>query len=80
MPVITIDTTIAAPVQVVFDLSRSIDLHRISTARTREEAVAGRTSGLIEIGETVTWRAKHLGIVQHLTSKITAFDGTPLLC
>jgi ligand-binding SRPBCC domain-containing protein len=29
---------------------------------------------LIEMGEEVTWRARHLGIVQHFTSRITAFD------
>jgi len=31
-------------------------------------------SGLITLGETVTWRAKHFGIFQELTAKITAFD------
>lgn len=74
MPVITIKTVINAPIDIVFDLSRSIDLHKISTADTKEEAIAGKTSGLIEMGETVTWRAKHFGITQLLTSKITAFN------
>jgi ligand-binding SRPBCC domain-containing protein len=73
VPLITLDTAIAAPTDVVFNLSRSIDLHKISTARTNEEAVAGTTSGLIGMGEYVTWRAKHLGIWQKLTTKITAF-------
>ena len=36
--------------------------------------MAGRTSGLIELDETVTWRARHFGVYQLLTSKITAFD------
>lgn len=58
----------------VFNLSRSIDLHKISTAHTNEEAIAGVTSGLIGMGESVTWRARHLGITQILTSKITAFN------
>lgn len=74
MPIIHIDTRINAPRTIVFDLARSIDLHQISTKQTNEEAVAGRTSGLIELGESVTWRAKHFGIYQHLTAKITAFD------
>lgn len=39
-----------------------------------ERAVAGVTSGLIALGEIVTWRAKHFGIWQHLTSQITLFD------
>lgn len=74
MPVITLETSINAPVEVVFDLSRSIDLHKISTAHTNEEAIAGKVSGLIGMGESVTWRAKHFGIIQLLTSQITAFE------
>jgi ligand-binding SRPBCC domain-containing protein len=71
---ITLLTTIHAPVQRCFDIARDIDVHVASTAHTSERAIAGRTSGLIEFGETVTWRAKHFGIWQNLTSKITEFD------
>lgn len=74
MPRIELNTKIKADIQIVFDLSRSIDLHKISTEHTDEEAIAGRTSGLIGMNESVTWRAKHFGIYQKLTSKITAFD------
>ncbi|RZL96859.1 MAG: cell division protein [Pedobacter sp.] len=58
----------------VFDFSRDIDLHQVSTQRTNEQVIDGRMSGLIELGESVTWRAKHFGIYQKLTSKITAFE------
>ncbi|WP_448702688.1 cell division protein [Mucilaginibacter sp. AW1-3] len=71
MPTIHLETLINADIQTCFDLSRSIDLHMESTKHTRETAIAGRTGGLIELGETVTWRAKHFGIWQTLTSKIT---------
>ncbi len=74
MPTIELKTKILAKIDVVFDLARSIDLHKISTAHTQEEAIAGVTSGLINLGETVTWRAKHFGIWQTLTSKITGFE------
>lgn len=74
MSVIKLITHINAPADVVFDLSRSIDLHKISTAHTNEEAIAGRTSGLIGLNETVTWRARHFGLTQNLTSKITAYN------
>jgi len=74
MPVIVLHTHIDAPIEVVFNLSRSIDLHKLSTAHTCEEAIAGITSGLISLDESVTWRAKHLGFVQELTSKITAYN------
>jgi ligand-binding SRPBCC domain-containing protein len=71
MPSIILSTLITAPIEVCFDLSRSIDLHQVSTARTGERAIAGRTRGLINQGETVTWRARHLGVWQSLTSRIT---------
>lgn len=74
MPVITLETKIKANKEVVFDLARSIDLHQLSTAKTKEEAIAGRTTGLMELGEEVTWRAKHFGIYQRLTSKMTELE------
>lgn len=74
MTQIQLETIIKAPVKRVFDLSRSIDLHKLSTAHTNEEAIAGRKSGLIELGESVTWRAKHLGVYQKLTVKIVKME------
>lgn len=74
MPKIELTTVIKAPIEKVFDLSRSIDLHMESTKQTGEKAITGKTSGLIGLGETVTWRAKHFGIWQTLTSKITEFE------
>ncbi len=74
MPRIELRTEINADKEIVFDLSRSIDLHKISTEHTNETAIAGKMSGLIGLDESVTWRAKHFGIYQKLTSKITEFD------
>src|SRR5713226_3605401 len=67
-------TTIAAPIECCFDLARDIDFHVRSLAHTGELAVGGRTSGLIELGESVTWEARHLGVRQRFTSKITALE------
>ena len=36
--------------------------------------MAGKTTGLLALGDRVTWRAKHLGMWQELTSQITAYD------
>lgn len=74
MPTIELKTIIDADIEICFDLSRSIDLHQISTAHTDEKAITGRTEGLIELGEFVTWEAKHFGFTQQLCSKITAYD------
>lgn len=37
---------------------------------TGERVVAGRRSGLVEVGDTVTWEARHLGVKQRLTSEV----------
>ncbi len=71
---ITVETWINAPIVDCFDAARDLDLHMRSLAHTNEIAVGGRTSGLIGMGEEVTWRGRHFGITQHFTSKITAFD------
>jgi ligand-binding SRPBCC domain-containing protein len=71
---IVLETIVHAPVESVFDAARDIDLHVRSMAHTGETAIGGRTSGLIELGETVTWRARHLGRWWSLTSRITAMD------
>jgi hypothetical protein len=65
---------IAAPIQRCFDLARSIELHLLGTKSSGEQAVEGVTTGLIGPNDLVRWRARHFGIRQHLTSKITAFD------
>jgi len=49
-------------------------LHQISAEHTGEKAIAGVTSGLIGLYETVTWRARHFGITQTLTTEITALN------
>lgn len=67
-------TDVRASVETCFDLSRDLDLHRRSLAHTNEEAVEDRTSGLIELGEEVTWRGRHFGLYLTHTSRITAFD------
>ncbi|WP_300026929.1 SRPBCC family protein [uncultured Maribacter sp.] len=74
MPRLELRTEIDSNKEIVFDLSRSIDLHKISTKHTNETAVDGKTSGLIGPNEWVTWRAKHFGIYQKLTSRITEYN------
>lgn len=62
------------PREELFDLARSIDAHKDSMARSREEAVAGVTSGLISLGQEVTWRAWHFGVPLRMTSRITEME------
>ena len=74
MPIINLQTPIKANRYIVFDLSRSIDLQSKYVTDSSEKAVAGRTSGLIGLNETVTYRGKHLGVTQDLTSRVTELD------
>ncbi len=62
MTTIKLSTTIKAPINKVFDLARNIDIHKLSTSKSKETAIDGVVSGLINKGETVTWRGKHFGI------------------
>ncbi len=71
---LNLTTVIKAPIERCFDLSRSIEVHLLGTEQTGEQAVGGVTSGLIGMGEFVRWRATHLGVKQHLASRITAYD------
>ena len=66
MTTITLTTVIKAPVQLVFDHARNIDTHQASAGKSNEIAITGTTFGLINKGETVTWRGKHFGVyLQH---------------
>lgn len=60
MPTIHLTTFIAASAEVVFDLSRHITVYKESMEAYKLEAVAGTRFGLIEKGDTVTWRSRHL--------------------
>jgi len=74
VPVIRLETLIAAPIETCFDMARDVDLHQRSTAASAEKVVAGVTSGRMELGDEVTWEATHFGVRQPLSSRITAFD------
>jgi ligand-binding SRPBCC domain-containing protein len=69
-------TLINAPIERVFDLSRSVEVHLLANGHENEQALAtgGVTTGLIGLGEQVTWRAKHFGMCHDLTSKATAVE------
>jgi ligand-binding SRPBCC domain-containing protein len=74
MPLIEFHMLVHAPITRVFDLSRSVDLHLDSTGETREIVVEGPSSGLLGLGDEITWEATHLYVRQRLTSRITGFD------
>jgi len=74
MNTIHLTTKIKAPIKTVFDASRNIDVHQKSASKSKEKAIAGITSGLINLNETVTWRGKHFGFYLEHKSRITTMN------
>jgi ligand-binding SRPBCC domain-containing protein len=74
MTTIVVETRIAAPIEMCFDLARDVDAHVKTSSSTNERAVAGKTAGLLELGDVVTFEAVHFGVRQRLTSRIVEFD------
>ena len=73
MPDVLLTTTIAAPLDDCFMLSLSVDAHARSMGSSGERVVAGVRSGAMELGQTVTWQARHFGLPFRMTSKITVY-------
>ena len=71
MPTIHLTHFFPAPAEVLFDLARHIGVHKESMSKYKEDAVAGTRFGLLEKGETVTWRGKHLYRDRILRMKMT---------
>jgi hypothetical protein len=69
-------TLIRAPIDRVFDLSRSVEVHLLANIHGNEQALAigGVTTGLVNLGQQVTWRAKHFGFWHNLTSEATVVE------
>ena len=71
MTTIKLTTKIKASKQIVFDLSRNIDLHQLSMTDSKEKAIYGITSGLVNLNDTVTFKGKHFGVYLTHQSRIT---------
>lgn len=71
---------IDAPITRCFDLARSVEVHLRDNSHFGEPTVAvpvqpqDQVTGLVGLGQQVTWRARHLGLRQTLTTRITAFN------
>lgn len=71
---VRLETVIAAPASDCFNLSLSVDAHAASMSASREQAISGVTSGVMTLGDTVTWRARHFGVLFEMTSVITEYQ------
>ena len=71
MSKIILETYINSTSEICYKLSLNVDLHKLSTSKTGEYIIDGVREGIMKLNDTVTWRAKHFGIWQNLTTKIT---------
>ncbi|HUQ65961.1 MAG TPA: SRPBCC family protein, partial [Flavitalea sp.] len=71
MPFIHLTTFIAAPQERVFDLARSINLHRDSMKKYDEKILQKNAGNLLELNDSITWSARHLFKTRVLSVKIT---------
>lgn len=71
MSKIHLETFVAAPAALCFDLCLNVEMHEQAG---HGRAVAGVTSGQMSLGDTVTWEAVHFFVRQRLTSKIVAYE------
>ena len=74
MSVVRTEIAISAPIERVFDLNRSVDLHTDSTGASGERAVDGVITGLLKAGDSVTFEATHFWVRQRLTSRVSKLD------
>ncbi|WP_335975815.1 SRPBCC family protein [Gaetbulibacter jejuensis] len=74
MPSIKTETLINANIKLCFDLARDVAIHEQSLDRASLRAVSGKTSGILELGEWVSWEEEHFGFLQHLTLKISELE------
>ncbi|WP_460702296.1 SRPBCC family protein [Myceligenerans halotolerans] len=74
MPRIRLETSVPTTIDECFRMSLSVDAHTESMSASGERAIAGVTHGLMDLGDTVTWQARHFGIPVRMTSGITELD------
>lgn len=69
-----ITTALTASPERVFEACLNVEEHTRSMAASSEQAVGGKTHGVLALGETVTFQARHFGLTWRLTARITSWD------
>lgn len=58
----------------LMDLALDPDLHADSQAAAQEEVLSRSGEGLLRLGDTVTFRARHFGVPWRMTARISELD------
>jgi ligand-binding SRPBCC domain-containing protein len=73
LPKLETEIIINAPKERCFLLSLSVDIQVVSAKAMKGKVVGGKTSGIMEPGDSVTWLAKHFGMFQKITVMIVKY-------
>ncbi|WP_329958792.1 SRPBCC family protein [Sporosarcina sp. G11-34] len=65
---------IVAPIELCFDLARTVEVPEGKHLLKVQIAVDGVTVGIMENADSVTWETKNFGIKQHITTKIIEME------
>jgi ligand-binding SRPBCC domain-containing protein len=72
---VLVSTHVRASADRCFDLARDVDVHCLTSAFTDERVMPpGRTSGRLELGDTVTFEGRHFGSRWLLTAVIVEME------
>jgi ligand-binding SRPBCC domain-containing protein len=74
MVMIEVGTDIDAPVDRVFALSLDMNVHAASLASSRETATTSTGRPILELGDEVTFSARHFGRRWQMTARISELD------
>ncbi|WP_210516350.1 SRPBCC family protein [Hymenobacter terricola] len=69
---IELEMLVQAPPAACYALALNVQAHLDSAQQTGERVVARPASGQLALGDVVAWEARHFGIRQRLTVRITA--------
>lgn len=74
MAAIHLQCVVQAPPELCFDLSLSVRLHLEAAAATGERVIGGSEDGLLQLGDEITWEARHLGLRRRLKTRVSEYE------
>ncbi|MGF1648282.1 MAG: cyclase/dehydrase [Kineosporiaceae bacterium] len=74
MPLVEVITRARCAPEVLFDLALDVDAHAASLSGSGETATTSSGVRRLGRGDEVTFRARHLGVVWRLTSRVSEYE------
>ena len=74
MPLVKVVTHARCAPEVMFDLALNVDAHAASLSGSGETATTSSGARQLGRGDEVTFRARHLGLVWRLTSRVSEYQ------